>query len=571
VGAIALWLRVWGIDFAQGLPRGRPDEELFIVPALRMFGASLDPGLLEIGFPEGYAFLLHGALRVYARWLALWHGHEVNLGCIFAVNPTRLLLVGRLLSAALGASTLVPTALTARRLVSPRLATQAGLAAALLLAVDYLHGRDSRFAVTDTSVTFFVAWAVWAFVCVAEEGRTVHAVLAGVFTGLAISIKWIALFLAPVLVLVLSYSLWRHRREDLRHRAVVTALSLLAAMGAFLAFSPHVAGRIYETYAGIVWHQILYDPKEVSRFLLDPSIELGRGIHFHSVVTLPLALGRAGLLAAVVGLAFAFRHRTRAAWICAAVLFFLFGVAVGPVRLLFVRYCMPVIPIFVALAAAGVVHTADWLARAFRHRAARQGVLTVLVLATAAEPALRLIRADELLSRPDTRELAARWILDNTTEGSTVGPESAYTCVYAIEGAALTACNAVLPPTLRGRVPNLPGHRLDWAAEIARGRSGWVTIADTALNSYWNAPSITLHPDFLTRGIPVLSCGKPGYMRGLEALSSQCWEQVARFTPGTPACAAVYDLFDQFYLPYANFDGIERPGPDTVIYRNRCK
>jgi dolichyl-phosphate-mannose--protein O-mannosyl transferase len=84
----------------------------------------------------------------------------VKLGCIFAVNPTNLLLVGRAVSAALGTLTLVPTALIARRLVPPAHATRAALVAALLLAVNYLHGRDSRFAVTDASVTFFLTWAV---------------------------------------------------------------------------------------------------------------------------------------------------------------------------------------------------------------------------------------------------------------------------------------------------------------------------------------------------------------------------------------------------------------------------
>jgi hypothetical protein len=128
----------------------------------------------------------------------------------------------------------------------------------------------------------------------------------------------------------------------------------------------------------------------------------------------------------------------------------------------------------------------------------------------------------------------------------------------------------VLPPSLRGTVPNLPGERLNWAAEIARGREGWATIADNALNNYWNA-GVTLDPDYLTQGAPILSCGKSAQIRGLQAPAPACWEKMASFSPGTPLCSAVYDLFDQFYVPYAGFAGVGHPGPQVTVYRNRCK
>lgn len=570
VGAIALALRVWGLDFSHGLPRGRPDEELFLIPALRMFGGRLDPELLAYGFPEGYAFLLHGALRLYARWLAWSSGAEVNLGCVFAVAPSNLIIVGRWVSALLGAATVVPTALIARRLVPPRLAPVAALVAALLLAVNYLHGRDSHFAVTDASVTFFLTWAVWAFVALAEERRARYALLAGLLAGFAVGVKWIALFVLPVLGLVLA-AYWALGRDGtLLRRSVVVVLALLLSCAGLLALSPNVGRDLHAAYSGIASHQMRYDPAEVSRFLLDPTANPGRGIYFHSLVTLPIALGRAGMIAALVGIAFAFRYAPRAAATCAGVVLCVFGAAVGPIRLLFVRYCMPVMPVLVAFAAAGIVHLAALVRRRGERPAVFTALLTALSIIVAAEPALRLIRADRILSRPDTRDLAARWILAHGPPDATVGPEVAYTCVYAVPRTGLAACNAALPAAFRGAVPNLPGDRSSWAAEIRRGRAGWGVIADEALNDYWNTPSLSLKPDYLVRGIPILSCGKPAPTRGLDPLDA-CWEEAARFSPGTPACGAVYDLFDQFYLPYAGFDGVERPGPETVIYRNRCR
>jgi hypothetical protein len=56
----------------------------------------------------------------------------------------------------------------------------------------------------------------------------------------------------------------------------------------------------------------------------------------------------------------------------------------------------------------------------------------------------------------------------------------------------------------------------------------------------------------------------------LQPPAPLCWEEMARFSPGTPLCSSVYDLFDQFYVPYAGFVGVERPGPQVTVYRNRC-
>ena len=57
----------------------------------------------------------------------------------------------------------------------------------------------------------------------------------------------------------------------------------------------------------------------------------------------------------------------------------------------------------------------------------------------------------------------------------------------------------------------------------------------------------------------------------MAPVPAQCLEQVATFHPGAPECEAVLDLFDQFFLPYADFRGIERPGPEVVMYRYLCK
>jgi hypothetical protein len=574
IAILALGLRVWGIAFGTGLPRARPDEEMYLGPAIRMFDGNLDPNLWY-GFTDGFCLLLHAALRLQTTLLAWRHGGEVHLGCLFALQPTAVLSTGRYVSVLLGVATLIPCALVARRLVTPVRADAAGTIAALLLAVDYLHGRDSHFAVPDTALAFALAWALAGAVAFAEDGRPRDGLLAGVATGLAVALKWTGLFMAPVLAIAMAIGLLRVRDDGRRPRVTVTAAAFLLAVGTFVALEPHLRGNPGETIRGLLSHATRYGEAGLI-YTQDPSTDLGRGIVFHTRSTLPIACGWFGLAMAVVGLGLGFRRRPIAAAVGVIFLVFLYVLAVGPTRTLFVRYCMPVLPLLAALAAAGLAEGVHSLRRWIPGWRARGAVLALGVAAAALPPAVRLAQADVRLARADTRTLAVEWLHAHAAPDATVVPLVGYASIYAVPVEGIVACGAVLPAALRATVTTLtpigmPGWER-WTPAVARGRAGWGAVAERALLDYWNMPGVTpAHGDYVAYGQPLLSCGKPSFVRGLTPPDPVCFEAVAHFGPGQPSCDAVYDLFDQFYLPYAGFAGIERPGPDVTIYRNRCR
>ncbi len=572
IASLALGLRVWGLAFGTGLPRARPDEELYLGPALRMFDGHLDPGLLWYGFTEGFTIVLHGVLRLQAAVLSWWHGTDVHLACLFALQPTTVLLAGRSLSALLGAATIVPCALIARRLVGPDRGHVAAKLAALLLAVNYLHGRESHFGVPDTALTFAIAAALAALVRLVDEGRMRDALAAGICTGVAVAFKWTGLFMMPVLGLGLLMMLVRFRADRLVWRAGVASAAVALAFAAFLALDPHVLHQLPETWEGLLGHSIRYGEVALSH-LQDPTVDVGRGLGFHTRVTLPIACGWFGLLMAVLGLVLTIRWRPWPAVACAIFLMALFVIAVGPTRLLFVRYCMPIVPAVAALAAAGLVLTAEVLRRWW----SRQIVAALFVVGVAAAvvpPAVRLIEADVRLARPDTRTLAAEWVRAHGPD-ATLAPYVVYSAVYAIPREGVAACSAALPPSLRIAVAPLPmiagSGWQPWSPAVARGRQGYGEVAARALDDYWGMPEAdAARATFAAYGQPLLSCGKPSTMHGLRSPDPACFEEVARFGPGRPGCDAVYDLFDQFYLPFAGFAGVERPGPEVVVYRPTC-
>ena len=570
---LALALRVWGIGFGRGLPRARPDEDMYIGPAMTLFDGRYDPGLY-FGFTEGYGILLHGVLRLQATFLAWWHGVEVNLGCIFGLQPTTVLLPGRVVSALFGTATLVPCAFAARRLVAAGRAETAGATAALLLALDYLHGRDSHFAVPDTALTFALACALAAAVAFADESRPRHAIVAAIGTSLAVAFKWTGLFMGPVLLTALGIGVVRARRRR-AGAALVAGAALLVGGAVFLALDPRILRDPAEALRGVLSHAARYG-QEGLIYQQDPSLDLGRGIAFHARSTLPIACGWFGLAMAAVGMALAFLRRPVAASVCALYFVMLYGVAVGPTRTLFVRYCMPVLPVLAIFGAVGLVEGVDRLGRWVPSRRVRAVIFAGAVAAAVLPPAARLVRADVLLSRADTRTLAAEWIIAHAAPNETVVPMVGYSSIYAVPAEGIAACGGALPADLRRIVPTLPPITLAewsrWTPAVERGRVAWGQVAERALEDYWNMPGVTpAAGDYVSYGQPLIACGKPSYVRGLTPPDPACFEEAARFSPGRPSCDAVYDLFDQFYLPYAGFDGIERPGPELVIYRNRCR
>jgi hypothetical protein len=161
-------------------------------------------------------------------------------------------------------------------------------------------------------------------------------------------------------------------------------------------------------------------------------------------------------------------------------------------------------------------------------------------------------------------------MLEHAPAGATLVPEVAYTNVYGVEASLASACLAALPEALRTRTVIIPELLDGWKPDTASGSAGWGAIADRALIAYW-AANIDMNPDYFARGFALLRCGERNPLQWLSPIPEHCLEQVAAFHPGGPGCDAVLDLFDQFFVPYAGFRDVERPGPEVVVYRYACK
>jgi len=388
-----LVLRLWG--FKTGLPFVyNVDEGAHFVPrAIGMFDHTYDPGYFIN--PPAMTYLFH------ALFSLRWGGDGVREQ--FAADPTPVFALARGAVVVLSTVSIGLLAWAAVRLFDRRVA----LVAAALLAVAFLPVHYAHFALNDAVLVAPVCLALAGAAGILHSGRTRDYLIAGAGLGLAIATKYTA---GIVLVPLLAAALLAPGERRLRN----LALAGVVAGGAFLALNPYALFSFNAFRSGL---------GEQSAAAKDGGGKLGladtNGLTYY-LGTLAWGLGIVPALAALGGaVRLGWRdRRTAALLVPVPVLFLLF---MGLQDRFFARWLLPIYPFLILLAAWAAVSSFDWLAA--RIRRGRVPAWSPLVAAAALLGLQGLVYAvhnDRLLTRPDTRESARAWMVDNIPAGAKV-------------------------------------------------------------------------------------------------------------------------------------------------------
>jgi 4-amino-4-deoxy-L-arabinose transferase-like glycosyltransferase len=510
VTIVAAVLRVWGIQF--GLPHTftRPDEETVAGIAARMLAEGPNPRFFN--YPTLYIYLV-----AFLDW-----------ACFRGAGPSDAarFLLDRVTVAVLGTATVPVLFVAARRLFTTSVAT----IAAALLAVAFLHVRDSHFGVTDVPATFMV---VLAFAVAAtrsmDRAHRWNIVMGALVCGLAASTKYNAVcVVAPLIVAALQQNV-AAERPAWRAAAAGIGLIVVIACGVAIGF---VLGT---PYAILDREKFMADRgAERLHFAAGHLIQVGVGWMHHLSFSLLHGLGPAFLLAAGVGSAWLLAtDRRRAALVLSfPVAYYL---AMGPARTVFVRYVVPLVPFAALLAAVAV----DGLARRAGRlvgggHTARGVIAATLTMVVAASSLSRSIAFDRLLDRTDNRVRAGMWVQAAFPDGATIHQTgSPY-----------------------GRLQLVPGWRFpQWAFDAGTGtfRDGGRPLAA------W--PRLVI---VQTSPLTVYSEVPPALSRVLRDRyrSLQKFEVEDTHSSASP----VFDQQDAFYVPLSGLERYRRPGPMIEVF-----
>ena len=217
VVAIAICLRLYGIDF--GLPLHlHPDEWSQVELARRVLEGHLNPGFFR--YPSFTIYLLAGVYAI-AQWF---------FG-LLSISPTQetYYIVARVMSSVFGAFTVIPVFYIAVRLGNLRTA----FTAAVLVAIAPELVRQSHYATVDVASTFWCMVSL-ALALAVRWGDVKSYLPASIAAGLALSTKYSAVYILPVLLGLIAYGTWQkraHERAPSHSRRRALAVMLVSVVG----------------------------------------------------------------------------------------------------------------------------------------------------------------------------------------------------------------------------------------------------------------------------------------------------------------------------------------------------
>ena len=509
---LAAGVRLWGIGYGLPSTYCRPDEDRLIAVAFRISPADLNPGyFVWPGLPFYLSrILLEAAARLRP---GLSGGSALEL---YLADPGFVHLLFRAVFLLGGLATVYLLYLVGRRLFSPGV----GLLAAFFLALGFLHARDSRFAMLDIPAALLAVSFFLPAVGVLRRGRWGDYLSAGLLLGLAAAVKYYGILLA---VPLLAAHFSRGRRESGR---LLFALAVAGAV--FFLGSPYTflsAGEAFRDIRGeIITGQF------VTGFRLLPDIASPRGWLYHPLFSLRWGMGLPLAAAALFGTGYccfrAGRGGKEERLIVSFILVFYLALAFQ--RSCFIRYTMVLLP-FLALAAALL------LERLLPDRPGKGLVLTGAALLLMLEPSSRVVRLNNLLSSPDTRLTAGRWLEEHIPPSDLLVFPQPFLWTRP-EGHQFYPNRVVLPPG------SGPEELRDLLEHTFPGEK-WVITGEHPL-AY----------GYLDPGIRELLEGEGEPAAEFRGLKDEGPEPV-------------FDPFDAFFVPLSGFSGVTAPGPDIRIYR----
>ena len=432
------------------------------------------------------------------------------------------------------------------------------------MSLAYLHVRDSHFGKVDVPMTFLIMCSV-LFIVKSYQERTLWGYVgAGLFAGLAMSTKYagillvLPMFAAHYVNVQAEGAGWKRLALDRRITAFSAALVL-----AFLAGTPF-AILAFREFVSWFTHEM---------GLLDTAYGTaqGRGWWCHLKFSLFFGLGWSLLLASLLGTVLILRKDLRT-----GLVLFLFPVIYyilsGKGYTVFVRYTIPTIPFLCISAAALMVSIGDRLAAHFRSDR-REGIACLMATLILTPSILNVIRCDALLTKRDSRLLATEWVYQNVAAGSSIWQSDSHSDYGKLELLPTLASQAEAYGALLKKPAGATAFdakrlkaRMDYMRERnIPGYDQWLYDAESGRFTHDGGEPST-SPAYLITVTSPLVCYIP---EGIEQLMKTSYDLVKSFEVieigGRKS--NLFDRQDMFFVPFAGFKNVKRPGPNLHIYK----
>lgn len=388
-------LKLWTIG-TRGI-----DQQFFVYPALTYY----------------IQFLIQGCYYLGGHLVGVFPTVESFLKA-YEANPSTLAILARLTTILFDLGTIVIVYQMLKAIGERR----AGLVAAFLLSVNFLHIKESHLINVDVPATFFVSLSIFMFLRVLRRGHLKSYLLSGAAIGMAAASKYNAAVLIIVLILV------HLLRATSLSRAIksIWSLPLLASLA--------LSGAVFFLVNPLILtHLDDFRRRFMGLEAMVGSVNLGMNPNTSSASyylfdCLPSNLGVVLSVAALISVGYLLFKKRREYYLllCAFAVYFVTTVSWGARA---ERYILPLIPIVVSIAAIGLSKLYEKLSDLTRHKTLRHlktggnspaiGMIFLLGLIVL-EPSIDMLAFERSYSLPDTRTITKQWILEHVQKGSAI-------------------------------------------------------------------------------------------------------------------------------------------------------
>lgn len=398
---IGLLVRIYGIDYGLPYLYG-VDEPIFVKTAVRILNNhDLNPHWFA--HPGTTTIYMLSMLFVFIYLVGLSLGIFANTGDLAALyfqDPTIFYLSGRIMFAIFGVATILLTYMIASRIFN----RSTGLIAATFLSLSPLHVQFSKLIRTDILMTFFILVVFWFCLDILRRRAWSSYMLAGFFTGLAVTTKYPAVVV--VMIIIMAHILSKKWQVTDLPKLIVSGVTSL--FGAFMS-SPFLFLDFRTTLSNVA--------REANPMRIGATGEgFIQDLAWYIQVPLLDALSIGGLILGGVGIFLCMTLRQKDKWllIMFPVIFLLFIASLPLTR---DRWIIPIIPFTCMIAAHALYRIVMWIGEHWNTKTV-PWVGLILLLGIV----IPLLKSDILkgreMSGTDTRTIAREWMLDNIPAGS---------------------------------------------------------------------------------------------------------------------------------------------------------
>lgn len=407
---ISFALRLWG-TIAYDIPE--TSERVVTISLLYGTGTFSPPA--TSWYPSAYSLILFPFYTLFfsVGWVLGLFNSAADFAVYYFSNPTPFYLLGRIVTVMAGTLSLVLIYRIAITLCNGPVA----ILSTILLAFNYLHVKLSQTVTTDVPMTLLLLLTFFFCIKSMKESAFRNLSLAAFFYGLAVAIKFNAVFFFPVLLACHILSLKDAPPKIFRWilDKQLFLIILISLVGFFL-FSPQFLMN-KEPWEWI-WGLVIRGGDQ--SFTMKASYGSSSAFLLFPLTFLPSSTGVVFSLLVPISIFLLIIKKKREYFLILVFPFFYFFLT-GIRAETYPRYWLPIYP-FICLSVAILIHEiSDRLTKTENRKV---GLVFLFTLIIVLSPIHKIINYNYLVSHKDTRELAKAWIEENLASNTKIALEA---------------------------------------------------------------------------------------------------------------------------------------------------